>query len=101
MHEEAEDVAADEDFGEPGAAQEEGFVAVDHEDDAPEFHVDGGCEEGRRGIGRRRLRGRCSRLFRLRGVSGYGEENGVVAKRKVDRGLTNATNDEGDHEPGA
>lgn len=47
LHEEGEDVAADEDLGQPGSADEERFFAVDHEDDAAELHVYRRGEEGR------------------------------------------------------
>ena len=45
LHQEAEDVAANEDLGEPGPADEEGLVAVDHQDDAAKLHVDRCGEE--------------------------------------------------------
>ena len=46
LRHEGQDVAGDEDSCQPGAADEEGLVAVDHEYDAAEFHVDRCGEEG-------------------------------------------------------
>lgn len=39
LHEEGEDVAADEDLGQPGAADEEGLIGIAHAHDAAELHV--------------------------------------------------------------
>ena len=40
LEQESEDVADDEEFGEPGAADEEGAVAFDHVHDSRQLHVD-------------------------------------------------------------
>lgn len=45
---EGEEVAADEDFGDPGGADEGEVCGIDEENDAPVDHVDcGGVERGR------------------------------------------------------
>lgn len=47
LHEEREDVADDEDLGEPIRAYRRHAFTIGKEDDAAEDHVDTGCEEGR------------------------------------------------------
>lgn len=47
LHEEREHVPANEDLGEPFAPDKERVVAVDHENDAAQLHVDACGEEGR------------------------------------------------------
>ena len=106
LQEEAEDVAGDEDLGEPGDADGREVLGAEHAREPPQDHVDGGCVERRRDQEEERLHH--VRLELGRGV--VGEDAADVAslplggvrlgQRGGEGGGTDVSDEKGNEIPG-